>query len=53
MDRTREETLYYALFGIRTELTTMDEDTEYYKELYDFYIKLYEEYEIEVNNNIL
>lgn len=53
MDRTMERVLDYALYGINTELRTLDEDGECFKELYEFYIKVYDEYEMEMNKNIM
>lgn len=57
MDRTRERILEYALDNISRELLVLDRtvgrDSEHFKELHEFYIKVHDEYQKEVTKNII
>lgn len=53
VDRTEERILEYALDGITRELRVLDKNSECYKELHEFYIQVYDEYEKEIEKNIL
>lgn len=57
MDRTEERVLEYALDGISRELQVLDrtlgKEHIMYQELHEFYVSVYDMYEVETNNNIL
>lgn len=57
VDRTEERILEYALDSITRELKTLDravgKSSECYNELYEFYIRVYDEYEKETEKNII